>query len=96
MRHQPARAVYPPAGDGRFGVAFMARTTKADWCRIGVVLAALALLAGCSEPSRHNSAENEFTAWANDVERDSANGQATPDFEEPANVMARVVPANSN
>jgi hypothetical protein len=74
----------------------MARATKTDRRRTPLALAALALLAGCSQPGRHNSAENEFTAWANDVERDSANGQATPDFEEPANVMARVVPANGN
>lgn len=62
--------------------------------RIGLALASLASLAACSQPHRHNSAENEFTAWANDVERDSANAQRNPDFEEPANIMARVVPGN--
>jgi ABC-type glycerol-3-phosphate transport system substrate-binding protein len=72
----------------------MARTTKADRRRIRIALAALALLAGCSQAARHNSAENEFTAWANEVEREDANRQTIPDFEEPANVMARVVPAN--
>ena len=62
------------------------------------LLAALALMAGCSPAQRHNSAENEFNAWANGVERESANGEgnATVDFEEPSNVMARVVPANAH
>ena len=62
------------------------------------LLAALALLAGCDPPQRHNSAENEFNAWANGVEREVANsqGNATVDFEEPSNVMARVVPANAH
>jgi ABC-type glycerol-3-phosphate transport system substrate-binding protein len=73
----------------------MARVWKKDRRRAGIALAALALLAGCSQPHRHNSAENEFTAWANDVERESANSQVNPDFEEPANVMARIVPANA-
>ena len=63
--------------------------------RIAIGLALLGWLAACGQPHRHNSAENEFTAWANDVENQSANGQADPDFEEPANIMARVVPANS-
>ena len=74
----------------------MVRATKAGRFVLAIGLAASAPLAGCDQPLRHNSAENEFTAWANEVERDSANRQATPDFEEPANVMARVVPANSN
>jgi ABC-type glycerol-3-phosphate transport system substrate-binding protein len=73
----------------------MAWTTKADRRRIRIALTALALLAGCSQAPRHNSAENEFTAWANEVEREDANRQTIPDFEEPANVMARVVPANA-
>jgi len=62
-----------------------------------VPLAVLALLAGCSPAQRHNSAENEFNAWANGVEQQRANGQAnaTIDFEEPSNVMQRVVPANA-
>ena len=61
-----------------------------------VLLAGLALLAGCGGPQRHNSAENEFNAWANDIEQRSANGQAPRDFEEPANVMVRVPPANAH
>ena len=67
----------------------MARIRIADRRRIAIGLAGLALLAGCGAAGRHNSAENEFTAWANDVEREDANGQAIPDFEEPANIMAR-------
>jgi ABC-type glycerol-3-phosphate transport system substrate-binding protein len=63
--------------------------------RRAALLAALLLLAGCGGPQRHNSAENEFNAWANDVERQDANGQAQADFEEPANVMARAAPANA-
>jgi hypothetical protein len=61
-----------------------------------IALAALALLAGCGQTQRHNSAENEFNAWADQLERAKANGQAAApvDFEEPANVMERVVPAN--
>jgi outer membrane murein-binding lipoprotein Lpp len=75
----------------------MARTSKAHRRHIGAMLVALTLLAGCSHSQRHNSAENEFNAWANGVEHESANGQAnaTVDFEEPTNVMARVVPANA-
>ena len=63
-----------------------------------VLLAALALSGGCSHSQRHNSAENEFNAWANGVEHESANGQgnATVDFEEPTNVLDRVVPANGH
>ena len=74
----------------------MARTQIARRGRLGVGLAAFALLAGCGAPGRHNSAENEFTAWANDVEREDANGQTTPDFEEPANIMARTNAANGH
>jgi len=57
--------------------------------RIGIGLAAIALLAGCGGQPRHNAAENEFTAWANQVEREDANAQTIPDFEEPANIMTR-------
>jgi len=67
----------------------MARTQSGLRGRIGIGLAAFLLLAGCGAPRGHNSAENEFTAWANEVEREDANGQAIPDFEEPANIMAR-------
>lgn len=74
----------------------MAWATEADRRRALLALAALALLGACSPPQGHNAAENEFTAWANDVEREDANGQATPDFEEPSNILARAVPANSN
>ena len=36
-------------------------------------------------------------AWANQVERESDNGQAAmPDFEEPSNVMERTVPGNAH
>jgi outer membrane murein-binding lipoprotein Lpp len=64
--------------------------------RIAIVLAALALAAGCGGPQKQDSAEQEFNAWANQVERDNANGQADAQigFDEPANVMARV-PANA-
>ena len=72
----------------------MARTTRPNRRRLGMGLA-LALLAACGQHQRHNSAENEFTAWANHVEREDANNQATPDFEEPANVMDRATPANA-
>jgi hypothetical protein len=63
-----------------------------------VLLAALSLEAGCGQPQRHNSAENEFNAWANGVEQEGARNQAnaTLDFEEPTNVMQRVVPANAH
>jgi hypothetical protein len=74
----------------------MARGRNADQRRIGFAFWALALLAACSQPQKHNSAENEFNAWANQMEQSSANGQAAaPDFEEPANVMERVTPANT-
>jgi hypothetical protein len=67
-----------------------------DRRRIGIALAALAWLAACGQPQKHNSAENEFNAWANQMEHASPNGQAAaPDFEEPANVMERVTPANT-
>jgi hypothetical protein len=74
----------------------MASTSKSK--RRLVLLAALALLGACNHSQRHNSAENEFNAWANGVEHQGANGQAnaTVDFEEPTNVMERVVPANSH
>lgn len=73
----------------------MARASRGK--RRFVLLAALALVTGCSNSQRHNSAENEFNAWANGVERENANGQAnaTLDFAEPSNVMQRVVPANA-
>ena len=71
----------------------MARTRNR---RIETLLAALALLAGCEGTRGHNSAENEFTAWANGVEAADANGQQIPDFEEPANVMARTGAANAH
>ena len=73
----------------------MAGTTKANRRRFGIGLAALGLLAACGQSQRHNSAENEFNAWASHVEREQANNQATPDFEEPANVMDRATPANA-
>ena len=64
--------------------------------RIAAGLAALALLAGCNRPLKQDKAEREFNAWANQVEQandnDPANGSV--DFEEPSNVLARVVPAN--
>ena len=75
----------------------MTRGRNADRRRIGLAFWALALLAACSQPQRHNSAENEFNAWANQVEHSSANGAAAaPDFEEPANVMERVAPPTGN
>lgn len=65
--------------------------------RIAIGLAALALLAGCNRPFKQDSAEREFNAWANQVEQandnDPANG--TVGFDEPSNVLARVVPANA-
>jgi hypothetical protein len=73
----------------------MARTSAGHRRRIGIMLAALALLAGCNESQKQDSAEREFNAWANDVERQGGNGQAAVDFEEPANVMARVIPTNA-
>jgi hypothetical protein len=74
----------------------MARGRNASRRRTGIALASLAALAACSQPQRHNSAENEFNAWANQMEHSTANGQAAaPDFEEPANVMERVTPANT-
>jgi len=74
----------------------MVRGRMLDRGRIGIALAALASLAACSQPQRHNSAENEFNAWADQMERSYANGTAAaPDFEEPANVMERVAPANT-
>jgi hypothetical protein len=60
-----------------------------------VLFAALALLAGCGGAQRHNSAENEFNAWANGVEREGANGHRSADFEEPANIMDRGGPGNA-
>lgn len=68
----------------------MARTTAASF-----LLAALALLAGCGGAQRHNSAENEFNAWASSVEKGNVNGQSPADFEEPANILARAAPANA-
>jgi outer membrane biogenesis lipoprotein LolB len=70
---------------------------RGDRRRIAIGLAALALLAACSQPREQDQAEREFNAWANQVEQandnDPANGSV--DFEEPANVLARVVPANA-
>jgi outer membrane biogenesis lipoprotein LolB len=68
----------------------MARTDKAERRRIGSAALALALLAGCGQAHKPDSAEREFNAWANHVEQ--SNGAT--DFEEPANVMDRVVPPN--
>jgi hypothetical protein len=63
--------------------------------RIAIALAALAWLAGCA-PGQ-DPAEREFNAWANQIERDKAadpaNAQA--DFDEPSNILERVVPANA-
>jgi hypothetical protein len=74
----------------------MAQARRGDRGRIAIGLAALALLATCNEPATQDSAEREFNAWANQIEQandhDPANG--TVDFEEPSNVLARVVPAN--
>ena len=65
--------------------------------RIAIALATLAWLAGCGQQQKEDSAEREFNAWANQIEqakaRDPANAQA--DFEEPANILERVVPANA-
>jgi hypothetical protein len=74
----------------------MAWTVKSG--RRLAIFAALALLAGCSHSQRHNSAENEFNAWANGVEHLPAKDQAnaTVDFEEPTNVMARTAPPNAH
>jgi outer membrane biogenesis lipoprotein LolB len=66
-----------------------------DRHRARIALAAVALLASCGAPQRHNSAENEFNAWAGQQERAQANGQSV-DFDEPVNVMDRVVPANAH
>ena len=71
------------------------RAGRMDRRRSKIALAALAFLAACSAPHRHNSAENEFDAWADERERAQANGEAV-DFEEPANVMDRVAPANAH
>ena len=75
----------------------MARTKKLRWGRAAAAIAALAMLAGCSQPAQQDSAEREFNAWANQIEQ--ANGDdpanSSVDFEEPSNVLARVVPANS-
>lgn len=75
----------------------MARAKEGRRRRVAMALAAFALVAGCGgQPQRHNEAENEFTAWANHVERESDNGRArTPDFEEPSNVMERASPGNA-
>jgi len=71
-------------------VALMSRTNRR---RIGIGLAALALLAGCGEALKQDSAEREFNAWANQIEQSNqANGAV--DFEEPSNILARVVPGN--
>ena len=74
----------------------MARARNRDRRRIGLALVALAALAACSQHQHHNSAENEFNAWADQMERAYANGTAAaPDFEEPANVLERATPANT-
>ena len=96
IRAFPGRRGRPRrAGEAGFGVEGMTRAGLGHRRRIAIGLALLVCLAACDESHRHNSAENEFTAWANEVENQSANGQADPDFEEPANIMARIVPANS-
>ena len=69
----------------------MALATK----HLRFALAALILPAGCGQPRQHAPAENEFNAWADQVENESANGQAPADLEEPANILDRVVPANT-
>ena len=75
----------------------MARARPGYRRRIAAGLAALALLSGCGPPAEQDKAEREFNAWANQVEQangnDPANGSV--DFEEPSNVLARVVPANA-
>ena len=61
--------------------------------RMWIGLAALALLDNCGGSHRQDPAEREFNAWANQVEQDNqANGAV--DFEEPSNILARVVPGN--
>jgi hypothetical protein len=99
MRQLIARAVYarrPVISEAARGSEHMAQAGRAYRRRIAIGLAALALLAGCSRPLRQDSAEREFNAWANQVQqandKDPANGSV--DFEEPSNVLARVVPAN--
>jgi hypothetical protein len=74
----------------------MAPARRRDLPRIAIALAALALLAGCDRTLKQDKAEQEFNAWANQVEQANANDQsnAAVDFEEPSNVLARVVPAN--
>jgi hypothetical protein len=96
IRGLPEAPALPLIRGRKVGASRMARDRKRDRRRIGIALAALAWLAACSQPQKHNSAENEFNAWANQMEHASPNGQATaPDFEEPANVMERVTPANT-
>jgi spermidine/putrescine-binding protein len=72
----------------------MVRMNKAKRRRIGLGLAGLALLAGCGKALKHDPAEREFNAWANQIEQSNqANGAV--DFEEPSNILARVVPDNA-
>ncbi|MBV9883088.1 MAG: hypothetical protein JO276_08775 [Sphingomonadaceae bacterium] len=62
-----------------------------------LALAAAVLTSACGGPPQHAAAENEFNAWADQVEHESANGQANApvDLEEPRNVLDRVTPANT-
>jgi hypothetical protein len=71
----------------------MTRTGKPNLGGVWIGLAALTLLGGCGPEHQQDSAEREFNAWANQVEQDNqANGSV--DFEEPSNILARVVPRN--
>jgi outer membrane murein-binding lipoprotein Lpp len=73
------------------------RMSEGQRRRIGIGLAALALLAGCSSQQKQDAAEREFNAWANQVDQDNANGQADAQvgLDEPANILAGGVPANA-
>ena len=75
----------------------MAQARHGNRRRIAIGIAALALIAGCSQPARQDKAEREFNAWANQIEQANENDPANSsvDFEEPSNILARVVPANS-
>jgi hypothetical protein len=61
--------------------------------RLWIGLAALALLDNCAGNHGQDPAEREFNAWADQVEHDNQADGAV-DFEEPSNILARVVPAN--
>jgi hypothetical protein len=64
--------------------------------RIAIALATLAWLTGCVQQGQ-DPAEREFNAWANQIERDKAAdpANAQTDFDEPSNILERVVPANA-